>query len=83
VAVAEDELVAEQIRIARLQSDRDELANVNYDMLVAARQGLESLYKRGGFELAHVSGDTPRGPGKLVEQLGQTVKLFLRTNGCC
>ena len=59
-----------------LQSDRDELAGVNYDMLVAARQGLESLYKRGGFELAHVSGKTPKVPDQLVEQLGQTVKLF-------
>jgi len=76
VAASEDELVAEQIRIVRLQSDRDEIANVNYDMLVAARQGLESLYKRGGFELAHVSGKTPKVPDQLIEQLGQTVKLF-------
>jgi hypothetical protein len=76
VAASEDDLVAEQIRISRLQSDRDDLVTVNYDNLVAARQGLESLYKRGGFELAHVAGKTPEVPDQLVEQLGQTVKLF-------
>lgn len=76
VANAEDEHSVRLIRVARRQSERDEVAQASYDKTVAARQGLEGLYPDGGFELAFLSGKTPRVPEKLLEQLVQTVKLL-------
>jgi hypothetical protein len=74
--LAEDEHSARQIRVARFQSERDDAVKSGYDTLVWARQGLESLYPNGGFELGFLKGDTPRVPDRLLEQLGQTVKLL-------
>ncbi len=73
---AEDEHATSLISVSRLQSERDDSVTANHGKLVAVRQGLESLYESGGFELAHVSGDTPRVPDKLAEQLAQTAKLL-------
>ncbi len=73
---AENRHSAQLIRVVRLKSERDEVAKTNRDKLMASRQILENLYPSGGFELANVSGDTPRVPEKLYEQLGQTVQLF-------
>jgi len=74
--VAEDDHSAQKILVSRLQDERDEVVDVTYDKLVSARQGFESIYKRGGFEMAHVSGNTPRVPDKLIEQLGQSIRLL-------
>lgn len=74
---AEDEHSNSLIRVSRLRDERDLVVEESFDKLVAARQGLESLYPRGGFELVNVSGDTPRVPERLHEQLGQSVKLLL------
>ena len=73
---AEDTHSAQLIRVSRAKTERDEIVNVSYEKLVWVRDGLESLYKRGGFELAFVAGDTPRVPGRLLEQMVQTVKLL-------
>ncbi len=79
---ADEALVAENtyhdqgIRVSRLLNERDESVAVSYDKLVAARQGLGSVYKRGSFELAHVSGNTPRVPDRLSLQLGRTIELL-------
>ena len=73
---AEDTHGDRLIRVSRLRDERKNVADVGVDKLVAARQGLESLYPRGGFELAKLSGETPRAPERLVEQLLQTVKLL-------
>jgi hypothetical protein len=77
-AVAEDTHSDEQIRTSRLQQERDAVAGRGYGKLVSARQGLESVYERGGYELAFLSGATPKAPRRLCEQLGQTVKLLRR-----
>ena len=77
VVVAEDAHAQQQIRVSRFQDERNEVAVRAYGKLVSARQGLEGLYKRGGFELAFFSGEIPRAPKRLCEQLGQSVK-FLR-----
>ena len=74
--VAEDQHSRQQIRVSRSKLERDDVAKDGYGQLVAARGGLESLYERGGFELAFVSGKTPTVPDQLQEQLGQTVKLL-------
>ncbi len=76
MTAAEDEHSIRLIRVSRSKSERDEVTRVNTGKLVAVRQGLESLYPEGGFELAFLSGDTPREPNRLVEQLDQTVKLL-------
>lgn len=76
VAGAEDEHSAQLIRLSRFQRERNTSAGVNYRKLVSARDGLEGLYKGGSFELGSLSGDTPRVPEQLYEQLGQTVKLL-------
>ena len=73
---AEDEHSIRLIRVSRSKDERDEVTSANLGKLVAARQGLESLYPEGGFELAFVSGTTPREPDRLLEQLVQTVKLL-------
>ncbi len=73
---AEDKHAKSLIRVSRLKGERDDSVNANHGKLVATRQGLESLYESGGFELAHVSGDTPRIPDKLLEQMGQTASLL-------
>ncbi len=73
---AEDSHGNSLIRVSRLRDERNVVLDDSFDKLVAARQGLESLYPRGGFELANVSGDTPRVPARLVEQLTQTVKVL-------
>ncbi len=75
--LAEDLHSAQLIRVARFQSERDETVKSGYGTLVSARQGLDSLYPNGGFELGFLKGKTPEVPDKLLEQLGQTVK-FLR-----
>jgi hypothetical protein len=74
--VSEDAHADQEIRGSRLQEERDEVAGRGYDKLISARYGLESLYKRGGFELAFLSGATPGAPRRLVEQLGQSAKLL-------
>ena len=76
VVGAEDAHSARLIRLSRFQGERNASVDVHYGKLVTARDGLESLYKRGGFELGFLSGDTPRVPEQLYEQLVQTVKLL-------
>lgn len=76
VITAEDDHSEQLIRVSRAQDERNEITTRSYDKLVAARQGLEGLYKSGGFELAFLSGKTPQVPKKLCEQLGQSVKLL-------
>ncbi len=73
---AEDEHDNSLIRVSRLRDERKLVVDECVDKLVATRQGLESLYSRGGFELINVSGDTPRVPERLHEQLGQSIKLL-------
>ncbi len=73
---AEDQHGDSLIKVSRLLDERKVVVDGSFDKLVATRQGLESLYPRGGFELAKVSGDTPRVPERLHEQLGQTVKVL-------
>ncbi len=70
--VAENAYHNQGIQVSRLRDERDEVVKIGYDKLVAARQGLGSVYKRGSYELARVSGDTPRVPDRLSIQLGQT-----------
>lgn len=74
--VAEDQHMNQTIRVSRLKSERDETAASSYGKLVTAREGLETLYQDGGFELTFTSGETPRVPSRLVGQLQQTVKLL-------
>ena len=76
VALTEDEHAARLIRVARRRSERKEVASAAYDEMVIARQGLETLYPQGSFELAYLSGQTPRAPERLHEQMAQTVKLL-------
>lgn len=76
VAVTEDEHVVNLIRVARKQSEIKVVAKTAYDEMVNARQGLETLYPRGSFELAYLSGRTPEAPERLHEQMVQTVKLL-------
>ncbi len=71
---AEDEHSARLIRLSREQDNRDEIAQASYDQAVIARQGLETMYQDGGFELAYFSGKTPRTPEKVLEQLVQNHK---------
>ena len=73
---SEDDHAGQLIRVSRTQSERNEIVRTHVDKLVATRQGLEGLYRRGGFELASLAGDTPRAPAELLEQLEQTVKLL-------
>lgn len=74
---AEGEHGTNLIQVSRLRDERNLAAGEGFDKLVATRQGFESLFPRGGFELVNVSGDTPRVPERLHEQLGQSVKLLL------
>lgn len=76
MVTAEDKHSDQLIRVSRAQDERDEITDSSLEMLLSARQGLESLYKRGGYELAFLSGVTPRAPKRLCEQLGQSVKLL-------
>ncbi len=75
---AEDEHSDQLVRVSRARDDRDEVAERSIGVLVSARQGLEGLYERGGFELAFLSGATPQRPRRLVEQLGQSARLLRR-----
>ncbi len=76
VTDAEDEHAARLIRASREQKDRDAVAGVAYNKMVTERQGLETHYPDGSFELAFLKGKTPRVPERLHEQLVQTVKLL-------
>ncbi len=76
VVDAEDEHAARLIRVSRQKSDRDEVGKACYDKTVTTRQGLETLYPSGAFELAFLKGTTPRNPERLREQLVQSVKLL-------
>ncbi len=73
---AEDAHSHQLIRVSRSKDERDEIVKLSHGKLVATRQGLESLYIRGGFELAFISGKLPTVPDQLLEQLGQTVTLL-------
>ncbi len=76
VVDAEDEHAARLIRLARQQTEREQVAKISYDKMVIERQGLETYYPRGSFELAFLKGKTPRTPERLHEQMVQTVKLL-------
>jgi hypothetical protein len=77
MVVAENDHVSKQIQVFRSMKQRDELAEAMTTKMVAARQTLGGLYgPEAGFELASVSGRTPRRTERLLEQLGQTVNLL-------
>ncbi len=77
VVAAEDAHMKQEVRVSRLRTERDHLAEVNYDKLVAARQGLDGLQgSKGGFETVYVSGTAPKAPRRLVEQMAQSVTLL-------
>lgn len=74
---AEDGYMSQQVVVSRLQSDRDEAVDVNYRKLIAVRQSLDGLHgDKSGFEMALVSGKTPRSASRLLEQLAQSVTLL-------
>ena len=73
VVASEDTHADQQIKVARALEERDEVAERGFDSLLSAREG---AFKRGGFEMAFVSGKTPRAPKRLKEQLGQSCKLL-------
>ncbi len=76
LVVTEEEHSERQIRLDRARAERKKVVSTNHAKLVATREGLESIYPNGAYELAFVSGTTPRVPLKLIEQLEQTVKLL-------
>ncbi len=76
VVVSEDDNSERQIKLDRLRDELEDSVNTNYQKLVATRDGLESIFPNGAYELAFISGTTPRVPLKLVEQLAQTAKLL-------
>ncbi len=76
VVAAEDEHAARKIRVARRRSELDEVGRVSYDKMVVARQGLETVYESGSYELAFLTGKTPRAPERLYGQLEQSVGLL-------
>ena len=77
VVTAEDEYVRRQARSAAIGRQSEELAEELYDRQVAARRILGGAYDPDqGFELAAVSGTTPRNYKPLEEQVDQTVKLL-------
>ncbi len=76
---AEDQHVRQMARIRQLRRRRDQGAADTYDKQTAARGILASLYgKDRDFEVAAVSGKTPKSSKALAEQVDQTVK-FLRS----
>jgi hypothetical protein len=74
---AEDEHVRQQARISSLQSDSERYFAELYSQQVGVRQILAGTFGADrGFELAAISGNTPRGRKDLEEQVDQTVKLL-------
>ncbi len=79
---AEDAHVRLLIRIRQLRRQSRELTSQVYDKQTSARQVLIGLYgSEHDFELAATSGDTPRVPQTLAEQVDQTVKLLREPEG--
>ncbi len=77
VVDAENAHMKQEVRVARLRTERDRKTDDNHDKLVAARQGLDGLQGRGAsFETAFVSGTAPRRAEKLLDQLAQSVTLL-------
>ncbi len=76
LVTAEDEHAARLIRVARQRSVLDEATTISYDKMVEARQGLETVYQSGSFELASLKGKTPRVPERLLGQVVQSVGLL-------
>lgn len=77
LVTAEDELVRRQVNVANLRRQSEELSERLYDRQVAIRRTLGGLFgPEWGFELAAVSGRTPRDLRALVEQVDQTMKLL-------
>ncbi len=74
---AEDAHVRHLIRTVELRRRSKEDVAALYDKQISARQVLSGLYgAQRGFELAAVSGETPRHHQALAEQVDQTVKLL-------
>ena len=76
VVAAEDEHVRRLAHAAALRRQGEELGTELYDQQVMARRILGGAYPKRGFELAAVSGTTPRNYKPLQEQVDQTVKLL-------
>ena len=77
VVEAEDEHVRRQALTAATGRQTEELGTELYDQQVAARRILGGAFTPGrGFELAAVTGITPRNFKALAEQVDQTVKLL-------
>ncbi|MCP3959129.1 MAG: hypothetical protein GY719_14865 [bacterium] len=63
--------------IVDLRKQRDGLQEVLFDRYFKARHTIETLYgKSQGFELLAVSGETPRDPTGLVNQVRETVEFL-------
>ena len=78
LSMAEDEHQRKLALIAELGGRRDELNQELVAVFVKVRGTLESLFgSRRGFVLANVSGNSPREPRRLLQQVGQTMS-FLR-----
>ncbi len=76
---AEDQHVRQLAQIRQLRRRRDDGASDTYEKQIAVRGVLASLYgKDRDFEVAAVSGKTPKSSRALAEQVDQTVK-FLRS----
>jgi len=77
LVTAEDEHVRQLIRVSKLQRDTDRLTSELYGQQVAVRQTFAGLFgSEHGFEVAAISGDTPRSRKDLEEQVDQTIKLL-------
>ena len=76
VVTAEDLHVHRLAGAAALRREGQELANELYDQQVMARGILGAAFPDRGYELAAVSGTTPRNYKPLEEQVDQTVKLL-------
>ena len=74
---AEDDHVRKRIQVSETRRSGEELTTELYDYQVAVRRTLAGLYGPDrGFEIAAVSGDTPRRLTALVDQVDQTAKLL-------
>lgn len=79
---AEDKHVRKLIRVSKLRRLRDELTSQATDRLVTNRRVLVSAFGPGrGFEVAALSGKTPREYKTLIDQIDQTVQLLREPEG--
>ena len=74
---AEDDHLRKKIQVAQLRTTGEDLTATLYDQQVAARRAIAAAFGTDrSFEVAAVSGDTPRELWGLVDQVDQTVKIL-------